>query len=341
MEFNIQSYSGINGEIYGIRCGVHTLQLAILDALKIHEKSLAIIRKVVKELRSTTNIQILKNAKLKTPLLDCPNRWSSTFKMLETLVDYKSQYINVMKDIPNIPQITTIQMEKLTELRDALSPAKFKSSELTLADFYTEWLKCKVETRKIQNSLAKTIVTKMEEREKKLFDNIILTASIFLDPRIQSLLSPTEKIKAKTHLVSVFERIELIKETTIVENVNISLSQDNDSDDLDNYISQLSRSNINYTFRVTPNITAIVEGFENTPRLPHKTSILEYWEKKKEESPELFALAKVVFGVPATQVSVERSFSSLKFILSDMRGNLSKEMLENILMIKLNKNFEI
>lgn len=75
MEFNIQSYSGINGEIYGIRCGVHTLQLAILDALKIHEKSLAIIRKVVKKLRSTTNIQILKNAKLKTPLLDCPNRW--------------------------------------------------------------------------------------------------------------------------------------------------------------------------------------------------------------------------------------------------------------------------
>lgn len=60
MEFNIQSYSGINGEIYGIRCGVHTLQLAISDALKIHEKSLAIIRKVVKELRSTTNIQILK-----------------------------------------------------------------------------------------------------------------------------------------------------------------------------------------------------------------------------------------------------------------------------------------
>jgi len=32
--------------------------------------------------------------------------------------------------------------------------------------------------------------------------------------------------------------------------------------------------------------------------------------------PELYILAKIVFAVPSTQVSVERLFSGLKFILS-------------------------
>ena len=45
--------------------------------------------------------------------------------------------------------------------------------------------------------------------------------------------------------------------------------------------------------------------------------------------PELFELSNVVFSVPATQVSVERLFSGLKFELSPYRCNITANNLEN------------
>lgn len=37
-----------------------------------------------------------------------------------------------------------------------------------------------------------------------------------------------------------------------------------------------------------------------------------------------------------TQVSVERLFSAMKFIYSDLRGNLSPELVQDILIIRCN-----
>lgn len=65
--------------------------------------------------------------------------------------------------------------------------------------------------------------------------------------------------------------------------------------------------------------------------------IMLYWEETKYMYPFLYQLAKVVHSVPATQVSVERSFSALKLILTDLRCNLSSESLKKILFVKLNK----
>lgn len=68
------------------------------------------------------------------------------------------------------------------------------------------------------------------------------------------------------------------------------------------------------------------------------TDLLEYWQSKKYSLPWLRKLALIVHGVPATQVSVERSFSALKLVLSDLRYNLSEDNLAAIMMVKLNAN---
>jgi len=52
--------------------------------------------------------------------------------------------------------------------------------------------------------------------------------------------------------------------------------------------------------------------------------------------PRLYQLAKVIHCVPATQVSVERAFSALKLVLSDLRCNLSPISLKQIMFLKLN-----
>jgi hypothetical protein len=52
------------------------------------------------------------------------------------------------------------------------------------------------------------------------------------------------------------------------------------------------------------------------------------------------AVANAVMVILATQVTVERAFSAIKYIYSDLRANLKDELFEHILIIKLNYAFE-
>ncbi|XP_034487200.1 uncharacterized protein LOC117791518 [Drosophila innubila] len=84
--------------------------------------------------------------------------------------------------------------------------------------------------------------------------------------------------------------------------------------------------------------TNVYEKIE-TLKLPFMKSIvnvLNFWKDRKSNDPELYALSKVCFAIPPTQVTIERAFSSMKLVLSDNRNRLSHETLENILLVKLN-----
>lgn len=71
-------------------------------------------------------------------------------------------------------------------------------------------------------------------------------------------------------------------------------------------------------------------------RLPLKSDIKKFVHEMKFKSPHMSELAQVVLATPATQVSVERSFSALSFILNEKRTSLSPENINSILLVKLN-----
>ncbi|KAF0750359.1 Dimer Tnp hAT domain-containing protein, partial [Aphis craccivora] len=75
-------------------------------------------------------------------------------------------------------------------------------------------------------------------------------------------------------------------------------------------------------------------------RIGNKTNILKFWKSMETIHPELHELAKVVFSVPGTQVSVERLFSGLKYILSPYRTNIGSKNLEDQLLVRTNRLFE-
>lgn len=58
---------------------------------------------------------------------------------------------------------------------------------------------------------------------------------------------------------------------------------------------------------------------------------------RKHSHPELYEVATLLLSVPSNQVSVERSFSALGLVLTDKRTKMHDDTLENILIIKLNK----
>jgi hypothetical protein len=74
--------------------------------------------------------------------------------------------------------------------------------------------------------------------------------------------------------------------------------------------------------------------------LDRKLNPLQFWENNIYKFTMLSAVANAVMAVPATQVTVERAFSALKYIYSDLRANLKEDLLEDILIIKINNAFE-
>lgn len=51
-------------------------------------------------------------------------------------------------------------------------------------------------------------------------------------------------------------------------------------------------------------------------REPKMQHVMDFWEMNKTIKPELNELAKIIFAVASTEVSVERNFSSLSYILN-------------------------
>lgn len=69
-------------------CAARTLQLAIKDFIEFNpevEDAIFRVRQVVKILGTPTIRNILKQANLNKPIIDCPTRWSSTYNMLERM----------------------------------------------------------------------------------------------------------------------------------------------------------------------------------------------------------------------------------------------------------------
>ncbi|XP_046868368.1 uncharacterized protein LOC124460831 [Drosophila willistoni] len=109
-------------------------------------------------------------------------------------------------------------------------------------------------------------------------------------------------------------------------------TKDNNFELLDDFLS---------SSMVVPNESTNVYAKIETLKLPvmkANTDVLCFWKYKKTTDPELYALSKVCFAIPPTQVTIERAFSSLKLVLSDNRNRLSHETLENILLVRLNSN---
>ena len=73
------------------------------------------------------------------------------------------------------------------------------------------------------------------------------------------------------------------------------------------------------------------------PRANFSEDPLNLYEKYRESDPFLFELGVTVLSAPATQVSVERSFSALKLLVSPHRTRLEKQVVDNLLIISLNR----
>lgn len=347
--------------IAGIRCVAHTLQLAVIDSLKniTVEKLLNKVRVLVKKLRNQTYLYLIKKEKLKSPILDCLTRWHSTFDMLQRIQYLKPFILSMSANDSKLNKLCSSNFEwaQLDTLCKALLPAKvctklLQSEQLTLTDFYGAWLTCKIKTQSLGTSFSNNLAQCFVIREKHIMNNKVLLSAIYMDPRFKNMLTQEQSSIAIDHLIKVWVHLKELKQKEIelddlMTNQTIEVNEDSieASDELKMFLQskdeELSSSFNSSQGSVTNRIeTALKSYYIEQKRLSHKLNILKFWKQMNTTYPELSELAKTIFSVPSTQVSVERLFSGLKFILSPFRTSVTSKNLEDQLLIRTNRLFE-
>lgn len=219
--------------VLGLRCAAHTLQLAVADVLK--EPGITAIlnssRSLCRKLRTPNISYILDRLGQTKPILDCPTRWHSTLDMVESLLEVRDVYKDVIPRGPPGSSSSILSDSEWSCLQDiarTLKPAKLatkrlQEEQLLVGDFLEAWLRCKIDTKSINSSLAQSLYTAMEQREEKLFNSPAILCGIFMDPRWQLLLSNEQKLVAEEHLLLVWQRLESLRsESTMVTMDDIS-----------------------------------------------------------------------------------------------------------------------
>ncbi|KAE9523319.1 hypothetical protein AGLY_016267 [Aphis glycines] len=355
----------------GIRCVAHTLQLAVIDTLKHNsiDKLLNKVRLLVRKLRNQTYIYLIKKEKLKLPILDCPTRWHSTFDMIERLQHLKAFIQNMAANDSKLRkfELSHFEWQQVDILFKTLLPAKIctkklQYEQLTLTDFYGAWIACRIETESLNNEFSNKLVQCLRSREQNIMNNQVLLAAIFLDPRFSITLTEDQCNIAITHLINIWFHIKELETSQvdsnnanieIENNIDESLTNNYDTDILEDFlkqkendkqcssISSLTSSQPNSQNSISTKMETLLKTYQlDEKRLNHKTNILEFWKTMKKKYPEIYQLSQIVFSVPATQVSVERLFSGLKFILSPYRCNITPIHLEDQLLVRTNRLFE-
>jgi hAT family C-terminal dimerisation region len=86
-------------------------------------------------------------------------------------------------------------------------------------------------------------------------------------------------------------------------------------------------------------LKAEIVSYESLPRAQFDQDIINFW-KNRTEYPILKEIALDILAVPVTEVSVERLFSHLNFILDPHRSSLTGEKIEDILFLRMNAKFK-
>lgn len=233
-----------------------------------------------------------------------------------------------------------------------------QAENLTLSDVYGHWTAMELKLRKETHSLSEILLKHLLPRRMAVLDNSAMVAAVYFDPRYNRLLDMDKRNEAVKFLQHLSTRIAAHKNQndTIEANAQdtandtehhefecASFSGESVDEDLlalvqsnDERLTQSSSSENSTKKRFETQLKLFFKE-ETFVKVQNAKGILAYWSKAaRYEYDALYEVAQLLLSVPATQVSVERAFSSLRFILNDYRTSLGDDSLENILLIKLN-----
>lgn len=258
----------------------------------------------------------------------------------EYFVSKKTENASIFKIVLSNWSALTEVVNVLQVVYDAT--IEIQNPNFTLSDFYCCWIRIQMRLNRLISSsqlvtdLANVLLENLKKRKNALLKHPAMLCGIFLDPRIHKQLeleSETEFMIAKTALANLNERICVlsVKGTQGMEA----------NDSLDEYFRMATENDGNEEMKRRVDLMEALDHFHRS--VPHlkiekSFSIFDFWEDNKNTFPALYNLACVINAIPPSQATVERAFSTLKFVFGELRTRLDEDKLQNILMIKLNSD---
>ncbi len=328
-------------EIILIRCAAHTLQIAINSFLKNASFPLKKLKEGVKILRQSKYRQILKEKSIAVPPLENLTRWGSFYLMLsgflkckEIIIEY-SQFDECLK-------INESDFKTLFSISEVLeecynSTIKMQRKNFPLTDFFHVFKRLEVRLLELQNinPFAQELLNVLLSKCNNLLSSESMIAAIYLDPRFHFLLSDEQKKTALLYLENMYVRMF---GNVSQESVNRVAERD-ESNVKDNFEVYLMKKEAE---TMHPGIMSIQDTFKDfcsRKRLHPNDDVIAYWNNNGFANSNLVAVANAILSIPGTQVSVERSFSDLKFILNDFRTKIDEFLLDSVLFLRINNRF--
>ncbi|KAF0730271.1 hypothetical protein Ae201684P_013304 [Aphanomyces euteiches] len=224
--------------VAGVRCAMHTLQLAITAAVdnSIDKVLIKKVRQIVKKCQTTTIRQRLVERNVPLPTLDVITRWGSLYDMLSSCLHIKEDIDNLFAANDSLT-LSSAEWEGVENILSSLEPARkctgnLQKRSLLAGDFLAEWMVTKRLLVSIGTPLSIALVEFMVYREAQLFASKAFPAAVLVDLRYQTLLKKDQKEIAMSHLISTYHKIYSLKQRYTVS----SPSQSQGTGDVDNEV---------------------------------------------------------------------------------------------------------
>jgi hAT family C-terminal dimerisation region len=338
-----------------VDCVVHVIQLGInkfLNNTNGVSKTIAIAQKAAVKLRNPTLRTLLRLANKKQAILMHAVRWSWTFRLLTRLSELK-EFCKDNEDTFPALKIVDAQWEKIAALRDVLEPMAILTSQLqdqnlSIPSFTFLFKKAEIKLQCMNSQLSKALLLHLKPRKSQIFNTDLMSAGIFLDKRFSVMLKEQQVNDAKNFISLVFQKIEKKPQQSLEVDKSPERSgiQDREVSMLNELMSSIEATH--YVNNTDPTIyqdlNDEIQRYINIPRLQvtenASEDVMTFWNENAPSFPNLSKIAFAIFSIPLTEVDVERLFSNLNFILDSHRTSLDSEIVNAMMLIRMNKKFE-
>lgn len=352
-----------------ISCFVHTLQLGVNKFMwkdKLISEIIAKAMKLSAKLRTPIVRLKMDMENVSNAIMNQVTRWNSTFLMLKRLVTKLMEFCIKFQNEKGFEELKVADStwNQFKQLIEVLGPVadlttQLQAEDLTVPDFLYKWMAMKMELEEIATSngdssnYARKLIICIEEREKKIFSNKIVVAGWYLDKNLNVLMDPDQISAAKIIIRMVAYKQDIISPNdNHVEEEEEELEEPDESDDastgsFDKFLQAKGKAatKTNPAARKTKkekssDFDKEINAFDKLAVPRKRSSAIDWWNQNSEQFPLLSKVALDVISVPVTEVTVERLFSHLKTILNRHRSRMNGTLLNDIMLLRLNKKFD-
>lgn len=343
-----------------ISCVAHQFQLSMTGFMWKDDEVKTLLNdamNLAKKLRTPIVRYKLSCEKRLMATLNQITRWTSTFSMTQRLLELKDfcQDNEDEKDF-KILKFDENKWKSLEELNKVLAEAaslttKLQSDKLLVNDFVYEWLDAATKIEEFGTIYSTKLKVWIDKRQKKVMDNTIVLAAWYLDNHINVMLDGEQKEKARQVIAMVSIKMKSLLNIPDIGNGEVTESLTPETQTCTEEMSPLERSlaaaaAVAASTKVSTSIQTPSQRrsalelemklFDSLPRSTKRINAIQWWQDHSETFPLLEGIALVILAVPVTEVSVERLFSHLNFVIGKHRSSLSGTLLEDILFLRFN-----